>query len=342
MNARDLINLIRLIISKIFLKAIFWFAILIFIASLLPWTKGIYDHIFSGPELRITESSPSQDRQVENKWLYQRVAVVENRGNSTANQVYVTTSVPGGRIDKYEIFADHPYTVHPNTDVSRGYLVLSLDRLSPGAKITIYVWGSRVENGLSGRMFAAVYDAGSAPITEEPSSEEQIRNFTDMLLANLAESLALVKEKVIGPEGIRNNELAFGDISVSIPQIPSHLTISAITLAFLAWLFLDSARAALVHGGLAFGICWLIVPLIVIPSKYMFLSTLPFIFFIILKKVSLGRGSIGYKSRWILALSGFFWLFILVNAIGVWSITREVTDCVTVGYLATVLSLELL
>lgn len=325
MDARNLITLVRLVISKIFIKAIFWLAILIFIASLLPWTKGIYDHIFPRPELRITESSPSQDSQAGNEWLYQRVAVVENRGNSTANQVYVTASLPGGRINKYEVFADHPYTVHPNTDISRGYLVLALDRLSPGARITVYLWGSQVEYMQSSRMFAAVYDAGSAPSTGEPSSEEQIRGFIDMILANFEESLTWI----------------FGDISIPIPEVPSHLVISAITLAVLAWLFLDSVQAALVHGGLVSGMCWLVVPPLDPSTKFMILCTLPFFLLLILRIVAISEMPLDVESRWMLLLSGLFLFFVLIDALE-WAATHEVTDCITAGYLATMLSLELL
>jgi hypothetical protein len=331
MDARNLITLVRLVISKIFIKAIFWLAILIFIASLLPWTKGIYDHIFPRPELRITESSPSQDSQAGNKWLYQRVAVVENRGNSTANQVYVTASLPGGRINKYEVFADHPYTVHPNTDISRGYLVLALDRLSPGARITVYLWGSRVEYMQSNRMFAAVYDAGSAPSTGEPSSEEQIRGFIDMILANFEESLTWI----------------FGDISIPIPEVPSHLVISAITLAVLAWLFLDSVQAALVHGGLVSGMCWLVVVPPLYPStKFMGFCILPFFILIILRilisRIAYSKIYLDAESSWMLSLSILFFGFVLFDALSECATTREVTDCITAGYLATMLSLELL
>jgi hypothetical protein len=330
MDARNLITLVRLVISKIFIKAIFWLAILIFIASLLPWTRGIYDHIFPRPELRITESSPSQDSQAGNKWLYQHVAVVENRGNSTANQVYVTASLPGGRINKYEVFADHPYTVHPNTDISRGYLVLALDRLSPGARITVYLWGSQVEYMQSNRMFAAVYDAGSAPSTGEPSSEEQIRGFIDMILANFEESLTWI----------------FGDISIPIPEVPSHLVISATTLAVLAWLFLDSVQAALVHGGLVSGMCWLVVPLTVIPSMLMILYTIPFFILIILRiiiiKVTHPDIPLGIGTLWMISLSILFLIFIFIDWLDVWTVTHEVTDCITAGYLATILSLEFL
>jgi hypothetical protein len=361
MDARNLITLVRLVISKIFIKAIFWLAILIFIASLLPWTRGIYDHIFPRPELRITESSPSQDSQAGNKWLYQHVAVVENRGNSTANQVYVTASLPGGRINKYEVFADHPYTVHPNTDISRGYLVLALDRLSPGARITVYLWGSQVEYMQSNRMFAAVYDAGSAPSTGEPSSEEQIRGFIDMILANFEESLALIADKVIGPEGIRNHELAFGDISIPIPEVPSHLVISAITLAVLAWLFLDSVQAALVHGGLVSGMCWLLVPPLDPSTRFMILCTVPFFLLLALRTGSIilflkqivelflardwkppVKKPLDTESWWMLSLSVLFLVFVLIDASGKLAFTHEVTDCITAGYLATMLSLELL
>lgn len=361
MDVRNLITLVRLVISKVFIKAIFWLAILIFIASLLPWTKGIYDHIFPRPELRITESSPSQDSQAGNEWLYQRAAVVENRGNSTANQVYVTASVPGGRINKYEVFSDHPYTVHPNTDISRGYLVLALDRLSPGARITVYLWGSRVEYMQSNRMFAAVYDAGSAPSAGEPSSEEQIRGFIDMILANFEESLTWIIDNVIGQEGIHNYELAFGGISIPIPQVPSHLAISAITLAFLAWLFLDSVHAALVHGGLVSGMCWLVVPPLFPPTKFMILCTLPFFLLLALRTGSITfllkqivdlffaldweppwEKPLDIESQWMLSLSVLFLLFVLIDASGARAATRDVADCITAGYLATMLSLELL
>jgi len=82
-------------------------------------------------------------------------------------------------------------------------------------------------------MFAAVYDGGSAPRTGEPSSEEQVRGLLDTILANFEESLTWMTENVIDP----------GGISIPIPQIPSHLAISAITLAFLAWLFVHGFRA---------------------------------------------------------------------------------------------------
>jgi len=191
-------------------------------------------------------------------------------------------------------------------------------------------------------MFAAVYDAGSAPSTGEPSSEEQIQGFIDMILANFEESLTWIADNVIGPEGIRNHELAFGDISIPIPQVPSYLVISAITLAVLAWLFLDSVHAALVHGCLVSGMCWLVVPLTVIPSMFMILCTIPFFLFLTLRKVAIPEMPLDVESQWMLSLSVLFLVFILIDALGVWTVTRDVTDCITAGYLATMLSLELL
>lgn len=333
MNVRDLIALINVVFSKIFIKAIFLLAILMSLASLLPWTKGIYDRMFPLPELRLTESGSSRYSQVEYEGNCERVAIVENRGNSTANQVYVTASVPGGRIDKYEVFADQPYTLHPITDISRGYLVIGLDRLPPGARITVYLWGSQVECLQSNRIFAAVYDGGSAPSTTQLSSEEQIRDFLDMIVANLEKSSNQIIGKVMGSEGIR------------IPQVPSYFAISAITLAVLAWLFLDSIPAALVHGGLAAGIWWLAVPPTVIPPLFMILCTLPFFF---LAKV---RGSpLTTESRAMLALSGMFLVFAFIDmlcgvrtdAFVIPCIVRNVTGIVSAGYLATMLSLVLL
>jgi hypothetical protein len=328
-----IVDTIRLIFSRIFLRAILGLVILIFIASVLPVARGIYDHFFPRPELRITESSPSQESHAGNEKLYRFEAVVENRGNSTAEHVYVSASLPGGQIKRYEVFADYPYTETQNTDTSRGYLLLGLERLSPGARITVHLWGSRGELVQSSRVFAAVYDAGSAPGTEELSSEERIRGFIDEILTNLEESRDWVIDKTLGPEEGRDHQLTFGDISIPIPQIPSHLAISAITLGFLAWLFLSPTPTALVHGGLVSGICWLTVSPTVIPSKFMVLCTLPF-FLLGLRKEP--------KSRSMLSLSGLFLLFILIDAIGIWPTTRDVTDCITAGYLTAMLSLALL
>jgi hypothetical protein len=333
MNVRDLIALINVVFSKIFIKAIFLLAILMSLASLLPWTKGIYDRMFPLPELRITEPGSSLDTQVGNEWICERVAIVENRGNGTANQVYVTASVPGGRIDKYEVFADQPYTIHPITDISRGYLVIGLDRLPPGARIKVYLWASQVECLQSNRIFAAVYDGGSAPSTTQLSSEEQVRGFLDMIVANLEESSTRIIDKVMGSKGIR------------IPQVPSYFAISAISLAVLAWLFLDSIPAALVHGGLASGIWWLAAPPIVILPLFLILCTLPFFFLV---KV---RGSpYSAESRAMFALSALFLVFALIDMLcGVRTdefvipcVVRDVTGIVTAGYLATMLSLVLL
>jgi hypothetical protein len=363
MNARALIELVRLVISKTFVKALFWLAVLIFISSLLPWTKGIYDRVFPRPELRIIQYHPSQDSQLGNEWWYQRIAVVENRGNSTANQVYVSASVPGGRITRYQVFADHPYTVHPNTDTSRGYLILALDSLAPGARIVVYLWGSQVTYSSGGEIsFAAVHDTGSAPSSTELSSVEQIQDIVDNVLSSLGESFAFVLSNQ------RIYELASGlkvrDFYVLIPYVPPFLAISAIVLAFLAWLFFDPVKAALIHGGLVSGIFWLLVQNFSVPPEIMMLSTVPFFAFFALREglfSSLTRiiplfvtkqeevlFDFDVKSQWMFSLSVLFLLFGFLLWRGIWpesSIWLEIrleTGCITVGYLATMLSLAFL
>jgi len=42
------------------------------------------------------------------------------------------------------------------------------------------------------------------------------------------------------------------------------------------------------------------------------------------------------------SLSVLFLFYILIDALGIWTVTRDVTDCITAGYLAMMLSLELL
>jgi hypothetical protein len=342
MKVRELLALIRIVFSKIFVKALFWLAILIVIARSIPWTRGIYDHIFPRPELRITVSDPLQKRQAGRESLCQRAAVVENRGNSTANEVYITVSVPSGQITKYGVFADHPYSVHPNTDVSRGYLMLALDRISPGGRVEVFLWGSGIEHVPITEIFAAVHDTGSAPRRGEPSSEEQIRSFVDVILANFEKSLDWAKENIIGSEGIRNHELTLGKISIPIPQIPSHLVTSTVALAFLAWLFLDTTRAAIIHGALVAGLWWLLVPTVVIPSWVMLLCTLPFFLILALRKISNQEFPLDYQSRWMLWLSALFLVFIIIDAPGFLAAARSVADCITLGYLMTMLSLEFL
>lgn len=357
MNARALIELVRLVISKTFVKALFWLAVLIFISSLIPWTKGIYDRIFPRPELRITQYSPSQDSQLGNEWWYQRIAVVENRGNSTANQVYVSASVPGGQITRYQVFADHPYTVHQDTDTSRGYLILALDSLAPGAKIIVYIWGSQVTYSSSGKIsFAAVHNTGSAPSSTKLSSVDQIQDIVDNVLSSFGESLAFIKSNQ------KVSELASGlkgrDFYVLIPYVPPFLAISAIILAFLAWLFLDSVKAALVHGGLAAGIFWLLVQNFSVPPDIMMWSTAPFFAFfafreglfslltriipLFLTKREEVLFDFDVKSQWMFSLSALFLLFGFLLWRGIWPEVRPETGYITVGYLAAMLSLALL
>jgi hypothetical protein len=136
--ARGIIGVVGLIFSKVFLRAIVLFVVLVFVSSFFPWTRKLYDDIFPQPELRIEQVSPQEatysDILLGDEWWYQRAVTVENRGNSTANQVHISAVILWGEITRYDIFADYPYTVHSNTDTSAGYLLLTI--LDPVVKTT--------------------------------------------------------------------------------------------------------------------------------------------------------------------------------------------------------------
>lgn len=342
MNFRGLIPLINLIFSKVFVKALFWFFVLILLASVLPWTKTVYDEIFPQAELRITQFTQEQDGQIEDDWLDYRIAVVENRGNVAAETVYVTASLPGGEIFKYEVFADYPYTVHSNTDLSRGYLVLAFDRLPPRARVKLYLREYEIHKIQGELSFSAVHDQGAAPKTNGLSSEEQIRNFVNSILDNLEKSFAMVIDEVFGPEGTEGQELTLGNVSIQLDEIPRHLLISTVTLAFLAWLFLEPIQYALVHGILAYGLIWLIIPPIIIPAWVMFLCTVPFLVIVISRRYISGQSSPRQRDEWVISLSALFLCFVIVDTLGIWRLTRDITDCVTVGYVIAMLSLQVL
>jgi len=282
---------------------------------------------------------------------------VENRGNSTATQVYVSASVPGGQITRYQVFADHPYTVHPNTDTSRGYLILALDSLAPGAKIVVYLWGSQVTYSSGGEIsIAAVHDKGSAPISTELSSEQQIEDIVDKVLISFKESFTFVASS----KKIQDlaSALQIQGFNVSLMQIPPSLafslTIATITLAFLAWLFLDSVKAALIHGGLAAGICWLLAQDFVVPSTLVILSTIPFFILLVLRVglidslitlfLSLLKVAkhepvyVDIESGWMLSLSLLFLFFAFVIC-RIRPEVNQATGYITVGYIAAMASL---
>lgn len=328
-NPESFIGLFRLLFSRLFVKALIGFAILVSVASVFPWTRNFYDRVFPQPELRIVETGQPQAISVGNEPQYQKMATVENRGNTTANQVYISASLLGRRITKYEVFADQPYTVHSSTNTARGYLMLALDRLPPGARVVVYLSATPSEYGQSSKTFAAVYDAGSAPRSDEPSSREQIQGMVTTVATSFQDSFTWATAKVIGPDEIRN---------IRIPTIPPHLAISAIALAVLAWLFQDPAHAALTHGGLAAFLVWGLVPPIIIPWQVMLACTTPFFLLVLLRIKELDN----FGHRVMLAMTCLFFVFGVLDATGNVPPIHEVTDWVTVGYIVTMLSLELL
>jgi hypothetical protein len=251
MNFRGIAELVTLLFSKIFVRALILLALLIFTSSFLPWTRGLYNEIFPQPELRISQFAPVIDGQIGTDWWYQRVSVVENRGNSAANQVYVSASVPSGRISRFSVFADYPYEVHPSSDTSRGYLLITLDKLAPGARVIVYLWGSQNASSESARIsFAAVHETGSALHTTELSSSEQIQNIVDEVLI----SFKLSWDFIVNNEKIRSLvEWGEGDFFI-LPAVPYYLLLAVLAIAVFLWVFSEPIKTAITYGLLVAGI----------------------------------------------------------------------------------------
>jgi hypothetical protein len=365
--ARAIIGVVELIFSKVFLRAIVMFVVFVFISGFFPWTKELYDDIFPQSELRIEQFPPqsatNQDAQLGNEWWYQRIAIIENRGNSTADQIYVSAKIPSGRITRYKVYSDFPYNIHPSTNPSEGYLLLTLEHLAPGANVTVYLWGARsIYSGDIEVSFSAVHTTGSSPKSTSLSSSDQIKATADKVITSFQNSILFIKqnEKVHnlvsgnGPQGAK----------FILPSIPSFLAITAFVIAFLAWLFLDSVKTALVHGAIASGTYWLSVDNFFIPPWTIMTVTVPVFLYFFLREGLVGffvnrilsvvfkRGgglgelalelTIDRDNWWRFALSSLVLVIGVLLQFGIWTTIHQTASFLAIGYIVAMLSLALL
>ena len=360
MNFRGIVELIGLLVSKIFLRAVVLLGLLIFLSSIFPWTKGLYDEIFPQPELRISQFIPVQDGRLGTEWWYQRIAVVENRGNSTAKEIYISVSVPSGRISRYNIFADYPYLVHQSSSTSQGYLMLTTGELAPGARVIVYLWGSQNIDSQSAEIsFAAVHASGSALRSTERSSTEQIQDIVDQAIASfkLTGDFIVNNEKIRNLRGVNNQGIYF-----IIPPIPSYVAIVAFTIAFLAWVFLEPVKTAIIYGVIVVGIYWLTVENIYLLPSYLIIASLSVMVFLLIASRSSrqrisrvvrreGNSSMEQSSSVIEINDQVKWMYVLsitVAVIGIvflfipFPIAYQATGYISIWYGATIISLAVL
>lgn len=369
-TARAIIGIVKLLFSKVFLRAIVLFIVIVFVSSYFPWTDTFYSSIFPNPELRIRfdpsrEQNAIDDLPLFEEWWFQRAVVIENQGNSVAESVFISASVPWGRITRHAVYSDYPYTVTPS-ETEQGVLTIELSQLPPDAKVRLYIWGTQPRNIEQGSAFpdqanvefSAVHAMGSAPIGPEQSSSEQIKSTANRILSDLYTSGIFIRDNPQIESTI--SSLESGELSIPIPDIPIFLAISVLTLAVVAWIFLDPIKASLLIGVLGTGAYWLRVANFYLPPNVMI-----FVSLVVLCILALNEGVIGFITDRFTSLiykreqSPFFldfeqrsWLTFVLSIIlliigialnnGMLSSTHQLASYYSIAYVLTISALHIL
>jgi len=235
------ITALAFVLSKRFLQLMVLILLVFILVSKYASSQWLYDRLFTYPELRIQEQMPDVEVEQGGELWFQRVAVFQNRGNSTATGVEMGAFVPNGRITRYRVVSDEPYTVRSRTELPADEFRMSADRLAAGAEIILYLWGAQALPMSSSQVrFSAVHSNGSAPRHDKPTALEELQQLSSRILQSFRGSRSFVM-KLFGLEGLPASSAA-RPIMDLLGAMPDDLMFSILVVFLASWLFLEETH----------------------------------------------------------------------------------------------------
>lgn len=254
-------------VNKTFLRGIFWLLVFLFLATIFVSARGIYDRFLQKPELRYSLIPISNDFYEEDVVWIQRVALLENKGNADASNVFITLFMPSGVIGRINIYSDESYesTFSKHEDKT---VLIKVPRLAQGASIRIFVWANHLTSIYGTieqpklQMYVA-YDGGIAEARGTPTALEEIKNLGDLIGSGF---LAIYRrfDNEIGltllSDIIYINLPSFGVYDVSFAPMPEDFKAAIISLAIVSacvWLLIRREWAGFIISILLGFLLWL-------------------------------------------------------------------------------------
>lgn len=251
-------------IDRALIRTLIGILVLLFLASPFLWSQAILERfpIFNRPELRIYEHRPGQDVYFQTEWWLQRVAIFENRGNTTAQDVFINAMVPNGRITKYRLFSDQPYNLDQGTNLSEGRLRLALPSVPPGGRTTLYLWAAQTHPGPSPVVtFSAVHSKGAALSADRLTPTEELQ-YPVRLVSESAKQALFDISTQLADRSWPSLALTQG-VEFDPSAIPPFVFLPLVAVILVCWVLLEDFEGAMVVGVVVGGILWVYSSLLV-------------------------------------------------------------------------------
>jgi hypothetical protein len=193
---RSILNAILNVRVLVFL--IVTILILILLQSNFSWALISFGQLFAYPEIRFHHYSP-RTAEVGRELFSEDVFAVENRGSESANEVYLSVVAPAGRITRYDLFCQEPYVI-TGTLLHNGRMGLWLERLTPDAKVVLYVWSATEAEAPSPVEFSVTAQRGTVKPSTEPTAAEEVESYLSSVewvgrqIFHFLQSLGLVEK----------------------------------------------------------------------------------------------------------------------------------------------------
>lgn len=165
--------------------------IVLFLQDHFSWARISFGRVLAYPEVRY-HRYPTKFARVEQEFFFEDVFAVENRGEATAENVYIFAINPGGRITRYDIVSAEPYTVTETADqVNR--VGISLEHLTPGSNAILYVWSANGATSSSKVHFSATVEQGTAKPSSELTAVEEVESYVSRIRWIATQALHLLQ-----------------------------------------------------------------------------------------------------------------------------------------------------
>lgn len=261
-------------VNRAFIKSLFWLILILYLATHFSFMRGIYDRLLTRPEVRKEVLAPISDVVLDDKIWIQRAVIIQNRGNGDAKNVYFQIVIPDGRITRFEIVSEEPYSLPITSTLNSSFVSFSLDRLAAGAQVSIRLWASVSSSRSKADCQTSVtFDGGIAESRSRPTALEEIRSIGNYVAQSMNHLWARLQSLLIHTQLYAFFRSWFPIENQEFQEI----TISILLLLFGSWVILRREWFAVMVATLSGLFVLLFVDFWVNPSILFFLMALSLI-----------------------------------------------------------------
>jgi hypothetical protein len=238
-------------------------------ATILTSARGIYDRINQRAELRYELANMRPVAHSESAVWVRSIVSFHNGGNGDANDVYISLTLPNGRITRVQVLSHEPYSAKEDDPTGEAYAI-SLARLAPGAEVVLIVWGTYPGKSLRlDPMVSASFAGGIAESSDRPTSLEEFKDVGARISAGGSEMVSrLYSQMRVVYEQLGVNPPAtltiynLDSLELGENDVRNALLVSAFII-FASWLFLPKEAAGAVTGIMLGLLLWLYTDILV-------------------------------------------------------------------------------